>query len=200
MAPRFPERRWLVHLIARFVLFYAVLMFLSVRLPLFETAEVLTVAVVDAGLRLSSTETNGRSIALVDGEESPRYRVEVRSDGKSKVTFHPYHPHAYILALFVAIVLATPALGRRLRIQALLGGALVLFLFSVGLLASDLAAWTAESDLTLQPAAWSPLGLLGGLHRTSGAGLLPVLTWVIVAAELSRRGSREETPLQVESA
>ena len=182
---RFLDRHWLGAFFLRFVILYAVLTYASLQFPIFEVLESASVALVDVGYSISISGEAQRSVELVELDGVPTYRLGIsRPSGRTELHY-PYHPHGYIAMLYVAVVLATPAVDRRRRLLWLVGGTFGVLLLATGLLVSDLALWLADAELAPGPPSWSPIGLLGGLHRTSGAVLLPVLLWMIVVSEVA---------------
>jgi hypothetical protein len=127
-----------------------------------------------------------RTLALERRGDSFVYVYDVRIGAVSRTLAQPYHKHAFVLVLYLALVLATPGLGRRKLAFALLGGGTVVFLLCVGMLMSDVVRWEADAlagaGLDGVPGPWPvPVGFMAGLHRTAAAGLLPVVLWVFFA-------------------
>lgn len=178
---------WLLALVLRFGLLYAVLVFVSLQLPLFAWVEAGAVELVDASLRSSGGGGHGRSLSLLQREDDWYYRFEFRlGEGEENVE-RRYHPHAYVLLLFVSLVLGTPGLTVRRRLLSLGVGGLLVFALGVGLLMSDVQSWeqaaAVESGADGSGGAFRlPLGWLAALHRTSGAALIPLLLWLLFAA------------------
>jgi hypothetical protein len=166
----------------RFGLWYAALLAIAVWVPLFEQLERPVVAGVDAILARDAKPGITRSLALVPRESGWVYTLDLERDGVRRSIERSLHPHGYVLLLFVALVLATPALGWRVRVGALAVGAAIGLPFAAGLLLSDVVAWerAAFPDASAVD-AWAVRGF-ASLHRSAGAALLPPLLWLLYLA------------------
>lgn len=169
-------------LLLRFGVWYAGLLAISVWTPLFEQLERPVVAGVDAILAHDATPGPTRKLALVPRESGWVYTLELERDGVQRSVERGLHPHAYLLLLFVALLLATPALRWRVRVVGLAVGAALSLLLAAGLLLSDVATWerAAFPDATSVD-AWAVRGF-AALHRSAGAALLPPLLWLLYVA------------------
>lgn len=175
----------------RFGLCYAALLSISVWAPLFEQLERPVVAGVDVLLARDAKPGITRRLALVPRESGWVYTLDLERDGAQRRIERSLHPHAYVLLLFVALVLATSSLAWRERIGALAVGALLGLPFAGGLLLSDVLAWeqTAFPD-TASVDAWVVRGF-AALHRSAGAALLPPLLWLLYLAWRRERAGIE---------
>jgi hypothetical protein len=181
--------------VARFALVYGLLVWLCASLPVYEWIETAVARVAAAPLRERAMET--RSLALEPRQHGAVYRYAFRVGAIAKEIERPFHKHGFVLVLFVALVLATPALGARERLAFGLGGGAVVFLLCVLMLMSDVELWERQA---LEAAGYPgppgpypiPLGFIEGLHRTAAAGLLPLCLWAFFVASRARR--RERTP------
>jgi hypothetical protein len=115
------------------------------------------------------------------------YVYDLRVGAVSRRVEQPYHKHAFVLVLFLALVLATPGLGARELASGGLAGGAIVFALCVVMLMSDVELWErdalAAAGLTATAGPWPvPLGFVEGLHHTAAAGLLPVILWTFFAA------------------
>jgi len=181
-------------LLARFAVVYGLLIWLCASVPVYAWIEGGASRVATAALREGALQS--RALALERRGDAFVYVYDLRVGAVSRRLEHPYHKHAFVLVLFLALVLATPWLGARELAVALLGGGTVVFLLCVAMLMSDIEIWErealAEAGLAETAGPWPvPLGFIQGLHRTAAAGLLPVMLWTLFAA--SRAGLRVRT-------
>lgn len=182
-------------LIARFAVVYGLLVGLCAALPVYAWIESAATRVAGAALRERALEV--RELRLERRAEAFVYVYDLRVGAIARTIERPYHKHAFVLVLYLALVLATPRLGARdLAIASLAGGAVV-FLLCVAMLMSDLELWEREALAAAgHPGAPGPFpvsfGFIEGLHRTAAAGLLPLILWTFFAA--SRVGWRARTP------
>jgi hypothetical protein len=188
-------------LVARFAVVYGLFVGLCAVLPVYAWIESAAVRVAAAGLRERAMES--RALRFEQRQDAFFYVYELRVGAIAKTIERPFHKHAFVLVLYLALVLATPRLGARDLALAVLGGGAVVFLLCVAMLMSDLELW--ERDV-LAAAGYAgargpypvSLGFIEGLHRTAAAGLLPVILWTFFAA--SRAGWRARTPRATSSA
>jgi len=181
-------------LVARFALVYGLLVWLCASVPVYAWIESAASRVADAGLRERAMES--RALELERRGDAFVYVYDLRVGAISRTLEHPYHKHAFVLVLYLALVLATPKLGARDLASAALGGGAVVFLLCVAMLMSDVERWEIDALAAAgYPGAPGPfpvsLGFIEGLHRTAAAGLLPVILWTFFAA--SRAGGRVRT-------
>jgi len=177
-------RRALI-LLARFALIYGLLVWLCASVPVYAWIEGAATRVAASLLRERAMQA--RELALEQRGDSFVYVYDVRIGAVSRMHEQGYHKHAFVLVLYLALVLATPGLGARDLALALLGGGAIVFLLCVAMLMSDVALWEraalADAGLGDVPGPWPfPLGFMAGLHRTAAAGLLPVILWVFFAS------------------
>jgi hypothetical protein len=185
-------RRSLV-LLLRFALIYGALVAACVWLPIYAQVERAAVPIANGLLRSSQSVT--RQLAFVSRDGVSSYSYELRAGGQGRRGEYPLHQHGFVLALFLALVLATPGLGARgLALGVFAGGGLA-FLLCVLLLMADAAGWDAEASgaLGLAPSQpyFIPLGFVAGLHRTAAAGMLPIALWVLFALPRAARPARK---------
>jgi hypothetical protein len=178
-------RRSALILLARFALIYGLLVWLCASVPVYAWIEGAATRVAASMLRERAMQA--RSLALEQRGDSTVYVYDLRVGAVSRTLEKPYHKHAVVLVLYLALVLATPGLRPRQLALALLGGGGVVFLLCVAMLMSDVALWETsalrEVGLGDIPGPWPvPLGFMAGLHRTAAAGLLPVILWVLFAS------------------
>jgi len=179
--------------VARFALVYGLLVWACAALPVYEWIETAVAHVAAVPLRERAMET--RSLALEQRGHGWVYRYGFRVGALAKEIERPVHKHAFVLVLFAALVLATPALGARERLLFGLGGGAIVFLLCVAMLMSDLELWERQA---LEAAGYPnppgpypiPLGFIEGLHRTAAAGLLPLILWGFFVASRARRPER----------
>lgn len=181
-------------LIARFALIYGLLVWLCASVPVYAWVE--SVAARAAATVLREGAMQSRALVFEQRGDAFLYVYDLRVGAVSRRLEQPYHKHAFVLVLFLALVLATPQIGARERAIALLAGGAVVFTLCVAMLMSDVELWEREALAAAGLAGTAgpfplPLGLIGGLHRTAAAGLLPVILWTFFAA--SRAGLRVRT-------
>jgi hypothetical protein len=182
-------------LVARFSVVYGLLVWLCASVPVYAFIEAAATRVAAAALREGAMQS--RALVLERRSDAVVYVYDLRVGAVSRRLEHRYHKHAFVLVLFVALVLATPRLGARDRAVALLAGGAVVFALCVAMLMSDVELWEREAlaaaGLPETAGPWPvPLGFIEGLHRTAAAGLLPIILWTFFAA--SRAGLRVRTP------
>ena len=182
-------------LVARFALVYGLLVGLCAVVPVYAWIESAASRVAAVALRERAMES--RSLELAQRGDALVYVYELRVGAIKQTIERPFHKHAFVLVLYLALVLATPALGARDLALALLGGGAIVFLLCVAMLMSDLELWERDALAAAgYPGAPGPfpvaLGFIEGLHRTAAAGLLPLILWTFFAA--SRAGWRARTP------
>ena len=188
-------------LVARFALVYGVFVWLCASVPVYAWIESAATRVAAAALRERAMES--RTLALERRGDAFVYTYDLRVGAIARTLEHPYHKHAFVLVLYLALVLATPRLGARNLAIAALGGGAVVFLLCVAMLMSDVERWELDALAAAgYPGAPGPFpisfGFIEGLHRTAAAGLLPVILWAFFAA--SRAGTRARTPRATASA
>jgi hypothetical protein len=189
--------RGVLLLVARFAVVYGLFVWLCASVPVYAWIETAASRVAAAGLRERPLEA--RSLELVRRGDAFVYVYDVRVGAIAKTLERPYHKHAFVFVLYLALVLATPKLGARDLAIALVGGGAIVFLLCVAMLMSDVELWERDALAAAgYPGAPGPypvsLGFIEGLHRTAAAGLLPVILWAFFAA--TRAGS----PLRTRSA
>lgn len=172
-------------MLARFALIYGLLVWLCASVPVYAWIEGASTRVAASMLRERAMQA--RSLRLEERGDSTVYVYDLRIGAVARVLERPYHKHAFVLVLYLALVLATPGLRPRQLALALLGGGAAVFLLCVAMLMSDVSLWEsgalAEAGLDEVPGPWPvPLGFMAGLHRTAAAGLLPVILWVLFAS------------------
>ncbi len=187
--------RYALVLLARFAVVYGLLVWLCASVPVYASIESAVTRIAAAALRERAMES--RSLSLERRGDEPVYVYELRVGAVSRTLERSYHKHAFVLVLFLALVLATPGLRPRdLSLALVVGGGLV-FTLCVAMLMSDVEIWEsgALADAGLAPTRGPyplSLGFVEGLHRTAAAGLLPILLWAIVMG--SRGGVRARRP------
>ena len=169
-------------LLALFGAIYAVVVLLCWRLDLYAQVERAAARVTDAALGLTERAGIERSLAMERQGDAWVYRYHVRRGTQSQQIEGPYHAHAFNLFVYLALVLATPGAGWRRLLTALAAGGALIFAIDVGMLMNDLQS----SERSLFPDASgpfpAPIALIGGLHDTAGAGILPVVLWTFLLA------------------
>jgi len=188
------EPRDALLLVARFAVVYGLVVWLCSSVPIYAWIESATARVAATALREHAMQA--RALKVERRGDDFVYVYDLRVGAVSRKIEKPYHKHAFVLMLFLALVLATPRLGARDRAIALLAGGAVVFALCAALLMSDVALWEREAlaaaDLAGVPGPWPvPLGFIAGLHRTAAAGLLPVILWTFFA--VSRAEPRART-------
>jgi hypothetical protein len=179
-----PSPRGTLTLVVRFAVVYGALVWLAAVLPVYAEMERPFVAIANALLRDTATETRALSFARHDDGGSYSYELRVGEAGRR--VEREMHAHGFVALLFIALVIATPWLGaRRLALAASAGAALVLAV-CVLMLMSDVARWEGEARGAMglpdgSRPYWLPVGFAAGLHQTAAAGLLPVVYWALVA-------------------
>jgi hypothetical protein len=184
-----------LYLVARFALVYGLFVGLCAVVPVYAWIESAATHVAAAALRQRALEA--RTLTLERRGDAFVYVYDLRVGAISKTIERPFHKHAFVIVLYLALVLATPRLGARELAFAVLVGGAVVFLLCVAMLMSDLELWEREALAAAgYPGSPSPfpisLGFILGLHRTAAAGLLPVILWTFFAA--SRAGGRARKP------
>jgi len=187
--------RFALLLLARFALVYGLLVWLCASVPVYAFLEGAATRAAAAGLRQGAMQS--RSLVLERRGDAFVYVYALRVGTVSRSLEQPYHKHAFVLVLFLALVLATPGLARRELATAFFAGGALVFLLCLAMLMSDVAVWEraalAEAGVAETVGPWPvPLGFIAGLHRTAAAGLLPVIVWAFFAG--SRAGSRARRP------
>lgn len=177
-------RRALV-LVARFALVYGLLVGLCASVPVYAWIEAAATRVAAAGLRQGAMQS--RALVLEQRGDAFVYVYDLRVGAISRKLESPYHKHAFVLVLYLALVLATPRLRARDYTVALLAGGGIVFALCVAMLMSDVEIWErdalAKAGLAETAGTWPvSLGFIAGLHRTAAAGLLPVILWTYFAA------------------
>jgi len=170
--------------VARFALVYGALAWLAAVFPVYAQIERPFVAIANALLRETATETRALSLERRDGGGTYVYELHVGELGRR--VEHGMHVHGFVALLFVALVLATPWLGVRRLARAAAAGAVLVSTICVLMLMSDVAGWEGEARaaMSLSPGSrpyWLPVGFAAGLHQTAAAGLLPIVYWALVA-------------------
>lgn len=186
--------RFALLLVARFAVIYGLAVWLCASVPVYAWIEAGATRVAAAALRGGAMQS--RALALELREDSYVYVYELRVGAVGNRIERPYHKHAFVFVVFVALVLATPRLRARERLAALLAGGGLVFLLGVAMLMSDVERWEHEvlaaAGLALTRPFPVSLALVEGLHRTAAAGLLPVILWTFFA--VWRIGPRGRTP------
>lgn len=163
----------------RFALLYAALLGAAAIAPLYVWGERALVCAAD----LLASAGPARTLALDEREAPPVYRYSVAG----RELEGPMHAHGFVVLLTAALVLATPGITERKRWLSGSAALLAAVLLALGMLASDLRALEAQAFPGTGGAFASALGLFGGLHRTAGAGLLPLVLWTFAAFALRDR-------------
>lgn len=180
-------------LLARFAVIYGLAVWLCASVPVYAWVEAGATRVAAAALRGGAMQS--RALAFEPRDESYVYVYDLRVGAVAKRIERPYHKHAFVLVVFLALVLATPGLGHRERLAALLLGGGLVFLLGVAMLMSDVERWESEvlaaAGLALTRPFPVSLQLISGLHRTAAAGILPVILWTFFA--VWRLGPRART-------
>ena len=181
-------------LVARFAVVYGLVVWLCSSVPIYAWLETATTRVAATALRQGAMQS--RALDFERRGDAFVYVYDLRVGAVSRKVETPYHKHAFVLVLFLALVLATPRLGAGERGFALLAGGAVVFALCVAMLMSDVELWERETlaaaGLADVSGPWPVrLGFIAGLHRTAAAGLLPVILWTYFAA--SRAESRART-------
>lgn len=186
--------RFALLLLARFAVIYGLAVWLCASVPVYAWIEAGATRVAAAALRGGAMQS--RALALEPRDDSYVYVYDLRVGAVSKRLERPYHKHAFVFVVFLALVLATPGLRARERLVALLAGGGLVFLLGVAMLMSDVERWEREvlaaAGLALTRPFSVSLALVEGLHRTAAAGLLPVILWTFFA--VWRIGPRGRTP------
>jgi len=187
--------RFALVLLARFTVVYGLLVWLCASVPVYAWIDSAATRVAAAALRERALEA--RSLALEQRGDAFVYVYELRVGTVSRALERPYHKHAFVLVLFLALVLSAPGLRPRACVLALLGGGGLVFALCVAMLMSDVEIWESGvlADAGLAPTRGPypvSLGFVEGLHRTAAAGLLPILLWALVTG--SRGGARARKP------
>ena len=182
-------------LVARFAVVYGLFVWLCASVPVYAWIEGAATRVAASALRERAMES--RALAIERRGDAFVYRYDLRVDAISRTVERPYHKHAFVLVLFLALVFATPGLDARDLALALLAGGSVVFLLCVAMLMSDVALWESAllSEAGLAPTVGPypvSLGFVEGLHRTAAAGLLPIMLWALFIGV--RVGSRARKP------
>lgn len=186
--------RFALLLVARFAVIYGLAVWLCASVPVYAWIEAGATRVAAAALRGGAMQS--RALVLEPREDSYVYVYDLRVGAVSKRIERPYHKHAFVLVVFLALVVATPGLRARELLVALLAGGGLVFLLGVAMLMSDVERWEREvlaaAGLALNRPFPVSLELVEGLHRTAAAGLLPVILWTFFA--VWRIGPRGRTP------
>jgi hypothetical protein len=196
------ELRAIASLLLRFAVFYAILLGVALRVPLFEGFERPLVVVVNGALQAIPGPDVTRRLELTRGPTGWSYGLELerqedaQGQPERRNVEKSYHAHGYVLVLLVALILATPGLGWRRRLGCLVVANAMAFVLMAGLLLSDVQAWEHEAfgRGTTRGVFWTIATAFDGVHRSSAAGLLPILLWLLYAASRPARvapGDRE---------
>ncbi len=125
------------------------------------------------GVHIGSSDDEG--VIDMEMDEAAEYR-QVRRIVRRRLRFVRH------LFVYLALVLATPGAGWRRLVTTLAAGGALIFAIDVGMLMNDLQS----SERSLFPDAGgpfpAPIALIGGLHDTAGAGILPVVLWTFFLA------------------
>lgn len=180
-------------MLARFAVVYGLLVWLCASVPVYGWIEAGATRVAAAALRGGAMQS--RTLVLERRGDNFVYLYNLRVGEISRKLENGYHKHAFVLVVFLALVLATPRLGARELGVALLFGGGIVFLLCVAMLMGDVERWERDALSGAGLAVNGPwlvsLGFVDGLHRTAAAGLLPVILWTFFVA--SRAGWRERT-------
>ena len=194
-----PDLRSIALLLIRFAVLYAVLLGVALRVPLFAHFERPLVVVVNDVLQAISAPDTTRRLELTRGPAAWSYVLHLERHGDSerqtetKRVEKSYHAHAYVLVLLIALILATPGLSWRRRLGCLVVASAMAFALTAGLLLSDVQAWEHEAfgRKTTSGFLWGTAAVFDAVHRTSAAGLLPILLWLLYAGSLPARAAAE---------
>ena len=161
---------------------YGVFLAAAIWLPVYAYVEWGAAIAVDAMLAFTGDGVVTRELGFESATSGYRYVYEVALGDQSEVQTIGFHAHAFMLVLFVALVLATPRLGLRGRLQSLLFGGLACFALGVGMLMSDVRDWDQRVYPSGEPPFPAPVGWMAGMHATAGPGLLPVILWAFLSS------------------
>jgi hypothetical protein len=179
-------RTWSARFVARFSLLYAAVVLVSAMLPIYVWIEHALVWLVDP--MLLSASGAPRELWIAGGEDGARYQYEVELiSGARRALGGPIHLHGFVPLSTLALVLATPRPGRVRRASLAAAGVLACSLvLALGMLMSDLQGYERAAF----PGSSGPfpraIALFDGLHRTAGAGLLPLVLWTFACYPLRR--------------
>jgi hypothetical protein len=181
-----------------FVAIYGLLVAAGVELRLFAHTERMLLAAVEPVLGAIEGAEVRRKLGL--HELGVRVLTSAPWSAKSDYVLQgSYYHHTHNLFVLVALVLASPSIGWRLRAAGLAAGLPAVFLLDVLILMGDVWELDREAFGGVHPAmAGGPLPLLafvaGRLHPTGGVFLLPAFLWVFaLLARAAANGSRGET-------
>ena len=169
--------RSLIQLLVRFSAVYAILIALSFYLPVYQWIDIAAARVVDASFSLIDGPGVERSLRLDEREGVWGYVYGVEKRKNPKTITAPFHAHAFVLVLYVALVLGTPGISWQRMLLALGAGGVLVFLIGVGMLVVDVQGWEKG------PGPFPRIvGVMNGLHLTAAGGLLPLVLWGFVIA------------------
>ncbi len=184
--------RFALLLLARFVVVYGLLVWLCASVPVYAFIESGATRVANASLTGGAMQS--RALGFEWKGDASVYVYDLRVGAVVRKLERPYHKHAFVLVLFVALVLATPRLRARDVGVALLAGGGLVFLLCVAMLMSDVERWEREAlrGIAVTRPFLISLGFVEGLHRTAAAGILPVILWTFFASR--QLAARVRTP------
>ena len=186
-------RRPITAFLLGFAVIYGLVLLICWRFPVYAYYERANSALVAQTLRLTDTRKVTRSLELEKKSGSWIYAYSLRINEEARTIERPYHPHAMPLFLFLALVLASPGLGRIWQLRFLIIGGGSMAVVAACMLMSDLHLWEMEvvSDPEhSRPFTWSRY-VIPGLHRTAAAALLPIVIWAFLLSSFSLRQNRE---------
>jgi hypothetical protein len=175
--------RWAASFAARFALLYALLLVLAAQLPVYLWLEHALVWLVEVTL---PGDAALRRQLWLDASGAPVYRYDVALGSVRQVLGGPIHLHGFVPLVTVALVLATPRLGAARRAGFAAAAALAAMLLAAGMLMSDLQGWERAAFPGSRGPYPRAIALFYGLHRTAGAGLIPLVLWSFFASRLAR--------------
>jgi hypothetical protein len=176
--------RWAASFAARFALLYAGLLVIAAQFPVYLWLEHALVWLVQA--TLPSAGAVQRQLWLEAGSGAPLYRYDVALGGLRELLGGPIHLHGFVPLVTVALVLATPRLGPARRAGYAAAAAGLAMLLAAGMLMSDLQGWERAAFPGSRGPYPRAIALFEGLHRTAGAGLIPLVLWSFFASRLAR--------------
>lgn len=179
---------WAAYFAARFALLYALLLLIAAQLPVYVWLEHALVGLVEPSL--ANAAGVQRQLWLDASGADPIYHYEVASAGVRRTLGGPIHLHGFVPLVTLALVLATPRLSPARRAGFAAAGALAAMLLAAGMLMSDLQGYERAAF----PGSSGPypraIALFDGLHRTAGAGLIPLVLWSFLAFPVLSRTPR----------
>ena len=181
-------RGQILRFVACFALLYAAVLLTATRVPIYLWIEHALVRLVNP--TLPNGDGALRKLSLDTSSGVPSYLYEVELAGIRRALGGPIHVHGFVPLVTLALVLATPQLTRAKRTGFAVAGTLASALLAAGMLMSDLQGYERAAFPSSDGPYPRAISLFDGLHRTAGAGLIPLVLWSFAAFAVLQQGKR----------